>query len=146
MNDQAQQVRVRKTFRTGKKALYLAWIEEAQLRQWWKPMNKELASVENEIKEGGKVVYTFSNDLKIHGQYKEVKEGEKLVYSWIWDLPEDSHQKGEYILTVLFKGDDTQSELEVLQESFQSQHSVKPHQDGWEEALQDLSNYLQTNG
>jgi uncharacterized protein YndB with AHSA1/START domain len=140
--NQSQQVNVQKQFQVSKDKLYKAWTEEGQLKQWWKPMEKELLSVENDIRQGGAVVYTFSNDLKIHGEYKEVELGKKLVYSWVWELPEDSHHKGEYLLTIVFNDKDNGSELQVTQENFKSEHSIQPHQDGWEQALENLQTFL----
>jgi uncharacterized protein YndB with AHSA1/START domain len=142
MNEQAQQVSIQKQFSASRDELYKAWTEENQLKQWWRPMDKELVSVENEIQEGGTVVYTFSNDLKIQGEYKEVQPGQRLVYSWIWELPEDSHHKCEYLLTVLFNNKDNGSELQVTQENFKNEHSIQPHQDGWEQALENLTAFL----
>ncbi|HVF97558.1 MAG TPA: SRPBCC domain-containing protein [Flavisolibacter sp.] len=146
MNEQAQQIGLQKEFATSKESLYRAWTEDAALKQWWKPMNKELVSVENDIQPGGKVAYTFENDLKIHGEYKEVQQGEKLVYSWIWDLPDDTQHKGEYLLTIGFSGNSETSRIDVLQENFRDEHSVQPHRDGWEGALEDLKRFVEGNG
>lgn len=143
MNEQEQHITIQKEFATSKESLYRAWTEEASLKQWWKPMNKELTSVENDIRPGGNVAYTFENDLKIHGEYKEAQPGEKLVYSWIWDLPDDSQHKGEYLLTISFSGDGEKSQLDVKQDNFQSEHSVQPHRDGWEKALEDLKQFVE---
>jgi uncharacterized protein YndB with AHSA1/START domain len=143
MKEDMDQVQVTKAFAVSKRDLYSAWTEEEQLKQWWKPMNKQLLKVENELSEGGKVAYHFENDLKIEGQYKEVQEGDKLVYSWNWSLPHDASHDGEYLLTIEFRGDEKQSELEVHQEDFKNIHAVKPHQQGWEQSLEDLKQYLE---
>ena len=139
----AAAVRVQEQFAAPKDKLYKAWTEEAELKQWWKPMGKALVSVQNDIREGGAVRYQFENDLVVQGKYQEARPGEKLVYSWVWDLPEDSMHKGEYLLTVEFGGDGTNSTLNVSQDNFKSEHSVKPHQDGWEQGLKDLKTYLE---
>lgn len=144
MANQAQQVRITKKFSVSKNELFEAWTAGEKLKHWWKPMDKTLVDVQNEIRKGGRVDYGFDNGLRIHGEYKQVAPGDKLVYSWIWELPEDSHHRGEYLLTVVFKGDEQQSELEVVQENFQNEHSVKPHQEGWETALNDLEKFLQS--
>ncbi len=135
-------VQVSKDFPVSKEALYKAWTEEQQLKEWWKPMNKQLQKVENDIREGGRVAYHFDENLQIKGEYKEVAEGDKLVYSWNWELPEDSVHRGEYLLTVAFSGDGDKSTLDITQENFQHEHSIKPHTAGWEEALEHLHRYL----
>lgn len=141
-NETSASVRVSKDFPVSKEELYKAWTEEDQLKQWWKPMNKKLTRVENEIRQGGQVAYFFEDDLQIKGEYKEVAEEDKLVYSWNWDFPKESMHKGEYLLTVQFSGSGNESKLDITQENFQNEHSIKPHQDGWEEALKDLKEYV----
>jgi uncharacterized protein YndB with AHSA1/START domain len=142
INETNATVHVTKSFPVSKEELYKAWTEEDQLKQWWKPMNKQLTRVENDIREGGTVAYHFGDDLQIKGEYKEVAKGEKLVYSWNWELPEESMHKGEYLLTVQFGGEATESTLDITQENFRSEHAVKPHEEGWEEALEGLKNHL----
>jgi len=143
MKDMLNEVYITKSFAVAKAELYNVWIEETQLKQWWKPMNKSLLNVENNIQPGGKISYQFENDLTITGQYKVVQPEEKLVYSWNWSLPHDASHDGEYLLTVLFSGDDKQSELEIRQDDFKNIHAVKPHHEGWEKALEDLKQYLE---
>lgn len=143
MNSQEQTVNIQKEFNAVKDNLYRAWTEEGSLKSWWKPMDKTLVSVENDIRPGGKVVYTFEGDLKIHGEYKEAQPGEKLVYSWIWDLPENGVHGGDYQLTVSFGGEGEKSTLSVLQEAFQNEQSVQPHREGWEQALDDLKRFVE---
>jgi uncharacterized protein YndB with AHSA1/START domain len=105
-------------------------------------MGKQLTNVENDIREGGAVVYQFDDNLRIKGSYKEVKQGDRLVYSWTWEIPEESLHKGEYLLTVQFNGNGNESSLDVTQENFKDEHAVKPHQSGWDESLEGLRNYL----
>jgi uncharacterized protein YndB with AHSA1/START domain len=142
-NESNPTIQVSKSFDISKEKLYKAWTEPEELKQWWKPMDKQLTKVENEITEGGTVRYQFEDNLQVRGEYKEVTPGEKLVYSWIWEVPEESLHKGEYLLTVSFKDDgDGGSSLDISQQNIMEEHAVKPHQTGWDEALEDLKNYL----
>jgi uncharacterized protein YndB with AHSA1/START domain len=142
-NENGNSLHVTEQFVSNKEELYKAWTEPDQLKQWWKPMGKQLVNVENDIRQGGKVVYRFEDGLSIHGEYKEARPGEKLSYSWIWELPEDSMHKGEYLLHVQFNQDGNNSVLDVTQENFKEEHSVKPHEEGWKESLEALKNYLE---
>jgi uncharacterized protein YndB with AHSA1/START domain len=142
-NESNPTIQVSKSFDISKEKLYKAWTEPEELKQWWKPMDKQLTKVENEITEGGTVRYQFEDNLQVRGEYKEVTPGEKLVYSWIWEVPEESLHKGEYLLTVAFKDEgDGKSSLDISQQNIMEEHAVKPHQTGWDEALEDLKNYL----
>lgn len=141
-NENSPGVHVTKDFPATKDTLYKAWTEPEQLKQWWKPMNKQLLTVENDIRQGGRVVYQFEDGLTIKGEYKEATEAEKLVYTWNWELPEEAEHKGEYLLTVLFKQEGDNSQLAVTQENFKTEHAIKPHQEGWEDALDALHDFL----
>lgn len=141
-NQQETNIHLTKSFPVSKQELYHAWTAPEELKKWWKPMNKQLIRVENEMAEGGKIVYEFEDGLHISGTYKEVDEGNRLKYSWNWEHPDESVHKGEYLLTVSFKEDGDGSLLEIAQEEFKEEHAIKPHQTGWEEALEGLHNYL----
>jgi uncharacterized protein YndB with AHSA1/START domain len=141
-NESISKVQVSKSFPASKADLYKAWTDPEQLKQWWKPMNKQLTNVENDIREGGKVVYEFEDNLRIAGEYKEVAEEQRLVYSWNWELPEESTHKGEYLLTVQFSETGNESTLDITQENFHHEHAIKPHEEGWDNALEDLKNHL----
>lgn len=142
-NNQLLKINLTKELPVDKVALYKAWTEPAQLKQWWKPLDKQLTEVINDLKQGGKVHYKFEDgNLEINGEYKEVTENEKLVYTWDWEWPANAVQKGEYLLTINFEGNGNTSTLNVTQENFKEEHAILPHQQGWELALDNLKNYL----
>lgn len=142
-NESAQSVHLTKEFGASKEKLFSAWTRPEELKRWWRPLQKRLTDVQNDIRPGGTVAYTFEGgELQISGTYKEAIPNERLVYTWNWELPEDAAHKGEYLLTILFKGNGDRSTLEVRQDNFQQEHSIQPHQQGWEEALNDLHGYL----
>lgn len=138
------QLTTEKTFSVSKDRLYQAWTSEEDLKQWWKPLGRQLTSVTNELEKGGTVRYEFdSGDLKIEGQYEEVKQGERLVYTWNWKLPDEAVHNGNYILHISFEGSGDSSTLRVKQENFSDEHSIQPHKEGWEHSLNDLKAYLE---
>lgn len=141
-NEDLAKVHLTKDFSVSKETLYDAWTEPEQLKQWWKPMDKQLLSVENDIRQGGNVIYQFEGDLTIKGEYKEAVENETLVYTWNWEFPEESVHKGEYLLTVQFKENGDGSSLDITQENFKEEHAIKPHEEGWNEALNELALFL----
>ena len=145
-NTEKAVVHVTKNFPVKKEELYKAWTEPEQLKQWWKPMGKQLTAVENNIKQGGQIRYQFEDDLQVSGTYKEVDEGTKLVYSWKWQFPQESVHNGDYRLTVEFKDSEEGSALDVSQENIQQEHAVKPHEEGWNEALDALHQHVSKKG
>lgn len=147
MVNQETKVGAEKNFSAPVERLYKAWTTPEDLKQWWKPSENHLTNVELENREGGKIKYEFDNKdgqhaVTITGEYKEVKPNEKLVYTWNWDVASDNVKKSDHQLTITFSADGDGSKIAVTQENFQDGEAVKPHQEGWEKALNDLSEYL----
>lgn len=138
-------VDVTKSFTASADQLYAAWTDGGQLKQWWKPMGDSLQEVTNDIKKGGTIRYVFDDGkLIISGEYLEVTGKQKLVYTWNWELPKDGVKNSAYKLSVEFKSKDAGSEIHVVQENFESEESMLPHREGWENGLSDLERFLET--
>lgn len=139
-------LRTEKTFEANVKNLYQAWISEDALKQWWKPGGRNLISVEADVKEGGKIKYTFEqvndSELVVEGVYKEVKPEEKLVYTWNWNLQNAAVEDGQYTLSVDFGKSGDGSKITVHQDKDAKEEGIHPNKDGWEEALNRLAEYL----
>lgn len=135
-----------KDFAVAADVLYQAWTDPEQLKQWWKPMAKQLLEVRNELKEGGEIEYKFQSegreDLVIRGKYLEVVPTEKLVYTWKWQVADEALHDSEYKLTVQFLPAQRGSRIQISQEDNTSSEAIKPHQHGWDEALDHLSEFL----
>jgi uncharacterized protein YndB with AHSA1/START domain len=140
-------IQASKSFKTPVSALYQAWTDAEQLKQWWKPMGLTLNNVENEITEGGKVTYHFSGDegtsLTIEGSYQEVKPNERLVYTWNWQLP-DEKLNSAYKLEVAFEGSAEESSISITQTEEEQQESVKPKESAWDDQLSKLAQFLES--
>lgn len=144
MENNDLKVTVSKEFNTPVEKLYNAWTQPELLKQWWKPMDKNLTEVINDLHEDGIVKYIFEdNSLVIEGKYIEVRENEKLVYSWNWQLPKDDVKDSSYKLTISFSGKDDTSNINVLQENFENEEGTLPHKQGWEKGLNDLKEFLE---
>ncbi len=144
----SETITITKNIAAPKSELYKAWTNEDSLRQWWKPAGNTLQTMEADLKEGGNIIYKFNNGenestgLTIVGKYKTVLPGEKLVYSWNWLLEDIAIENGTYLLTVEFSGDGEESVIKVSQESTADVEGVHPHQQGWEQALESLSDFI----
>jgi len=140
-------IQTSKSFQAGVSALYKAWTQSEQLKQWWNPMGLTLNDVENEITEGGKVTYHFTGEegtsLTIEGTYQEVQPNERLVYTWNWQLP-DEKLNSSYKLDVTFKGSDEESTISITQNEEEEQESVKPKASAWDDQLQKLAQFLES--
>jgi uncharacterized protein YndB with AHSA1/START domain len=128
--------------------LYKAWINEEDLRQWWRPMDNTLKRMANDMKVGGIIEYAFENAegqeaFVIKGNYKEVEEGSKLIYTWNWQLPAPTIHDSSYILTVSFSEEGNGSKIHIKQDQFKNEENLQPHREGWEKALESLKLYVE---
>jgi uncharacterized protein YndB with AHSA1/START domain len=147
MDNNLANLEISKQFESSKENLYKAWTEPEQLKQWWKPMGKQLIDVKNNISEGGEVVYTFEdNSLTIDGKYEKVVENDLLEYSWNWHLTSEPIEDASYKLSVRFEGDSNHSTLSITQKGFSNREHVQPHNEGWEQGLQQLKEYVEKTG
>lgn len=147
MENNQSNLQISKQFECSKETLYQAWTEPEQLKQWWKPLGKQLANVTNNIAEGGDVAYAFEDgSLKIDGQYQKVEAPDLLEYTWNWHLKENAIEDADYKLSVKFEGDESNSTLSITQEGFKSAESVQPHKQGWEQGLGQLKQFVSAKG
>lgn len=137
-----------KEFNVSVGTLYKAWTDPEQLKQWWKPMNMTLSEVVNDIKEEGQISYKFEGvsgaGLSINGTYQQVQPGQKLVYTWNWELPDDK-LNSQFKLEVTFKSSDSGSSIEITQQQEADQESVKPKEGGWDNELNNLATFLESD-
>ncbi len=145
MENTKHNIDVTKEIKAPVHALYDAWVKPEELKQWWKPMHKDLVDVKNDLKEGGHYEYIFADDdFTVDGEYSEVKENERLVYTWNWHLPNEEVNEEKFELTIHFSGDDKSSSIHVIQQSFDNEELMNPHKEGWEKGLNDLKNYVES--
>jgi uncharacterized protein YndB with AHSA1/START domain len=143
--ENTSQLEVSKEFTCSKEELFKAWTDEEELKQWWKPLNKHLEHVINEIEPGGTVKYVFDNNsLVIDGKYEKVEDN-LLEYTWRWHLAQPA-DKADYKLIVRFEEKEGNSILSVTQLGFNEQHTIEPHKQGWEQALQHLDEFIVNKG
>jgi uncharacterized protein YndB with AHSA1/START domain len=138
-----QPVKASKEFSVSVQEVFQAWNDPEKLKQWWRPMGNNITDVTNELKEGGTVRYTFSdNSLVISGKYEEVKLNEKLRYTWNWEFTDDAVRNAAYRLCIEFVSRENGSEIHVTQENVQSAEAVHPNAEGWDKGLADLEKFL----
>lgn len=143
MENNSSNLTVSKEFNCSKDALYDAWTQPEQLKQWWKPMGNTLTDVVNDIRHGGEVKYMFKDNLlTIDGKYEKVKDHSLLEYTWNWHLKAERTESAPYKLSVRFDGDNNSSSISVTQTGFQREENVQPHKQGWVQGLQQLQGYL----
>ena len=142
-NQKANTIELSEDFSVPVEALFKAWTDPEQLKQWWRPMNDSLENVKNELQEGGAVEYNFtSKDFRVSGNYKLAEVNKKLVYTWNWEFTKDLENEN-YELTIEFESKENGSTIHVLQEGLGGEDVVSTHEQAWKEGLQSLKAYLE---
>lgn len=141
------QLKLSKDFPVPVDRLYNAWINPDDLKQWWRPMGNQLQQATTNPAPGAPVEYVFATEQGEHsftitGNYKEVEEGKRLVYTWNWQVPNAAVGESEFLLTIAFSSGEDGSRIDVTQDNFKDEESVRPHHEGWEKALDDLHQFL----
>src|SRR5687768_3267135 len=110
MENNMHELQLAKPFKCSIETLYNAWTEPDQLKQWWRPLGKELSVVENDIRVGGRLKYTFGDgQLIIDGNYEEVAPQKLLTYTWNWHFNAETTEDTAFNLTIRFDGDENHS-------------------------------------
>ena len=145
-NNDFTTLKVSRRFDAPKERLYEAWIKPEDLLIWWQPVDLKLIKVENDVREGGAVMYLFKNkegeETRVNGIYEKVVPSEKLIFTWNWILPSESMNDGNFKLSIDFKDFENGGMVEVEQENFSSEDAIVPHKEGWENAFNDLAKFL----
>lgn len=106
-------------------------------------MGKSLEKVENNVTDGGTLAYSFDNkSLLVDGVYEKVVEDTLLVYSWNWHVQSSTIKDAAYKVYVRFDGDGNESAISIIQNGFNNEEHIRPHREGWEQALSQLEVYL----
>jgi uncharacterized protein YndB with AHSA1/START domain len=144
--DNHKQVEVTSEFDVPVEQLYKAWTEPEALKKWWHTTGFQLIDVQNELRDGGKIAYSFENDeLAITGEYEKVEQFKQLKYSWNWHFKESANESASYTITVEFSNTNKGSSIHVKQQDNSKEERIIPHQKGWEKGLKDLKQYLSGN-
>lgn len=133
------QLEISKKFDYPKELLYEAWTNPEHLKQWWKPMGKQLIKVENDTRPGGAISYVFEDEiLVIDGKYERVSPNDLLEYTWNWHFKQESIHDAAHHLSVRFEGANEHAMITITQEGFEDAESIHPHRKGWGQALEQL--------
>jgi uncharacterized protein YndB with AHSA1/START domain len=140
-NNGASTLNVSKDFNCSKETLFKAWTSEEQLKQWWKPLGKQLTEVTNNITPGGEIKYVFEDGLQIDGKYEKVEDHSLLEYTWNWHLQSEVGDAAFKLSVQFADAGSNSSKLSVSQQGFHNEEAVHPHKQGWEQSLEQLKDF-----
>lgn len=124
--------------------IYRAWIEPAQIIQWFGPNETIPGSVEAEmdVRVGGRFKVRFRTDNgeqhQVGGVYREVVPNHQLVFTWAWHTTPER----ESLVRVIIRPDGDGSMLTLHHEQFFDQAARDGHERGWTGTLEKLERHL----
>ena len=124
--------------------VFEAFVDPAQLQQWWGPEEMTIPVCEMDVRVGGawKTVME-SKDGKQHtvcGVYKTIDKPTKLAFTWAWVY---DHGRGhETLVTIELSEQGGKTRMHFLQRAFAEVEHRDNHIHGWESTFRSLAAYL----
>jgi uncharacterized protein YndB with AHSA1/START domain len=133
-------LRVSRVIKADPDAVFRAWTEPEQLRQWSAPEGVTLQTAEVDLAVGGRYHLRMrSSEGKEHnavGTYREIDRPHRLVYTWSWE--EEEYDVGETLVTVEFNDVGGSTEVVITHERFPTSQARDDHEQGWTSCLNRL--------
>src|SRR5438132_14241547 len=77
---------VKRLIKAPRDRVYAAWIDPAELKQWFGPENVQTRELVADARVGGKFVWDLINSegekMTMRGEYRELQPGKRIVFSW----------------------------------------------------------------
>jgi glutathione S-transferase len=125
--------------------VFEAWIDPAQLKQWFGPERVRTREIVAEAKVGGKFRWDLTDcdgkEKTIAGEYREIDLEKKIVFTWR-HLDDEAWEDRMSIVTVEFSDRDGGTELRLKHEQLPSEASRNDHNEGWKSLLDRLEKFV----
>jgi len=125
--------------------VYAAWIDPAQLKEWWGPEGVRTRSLVADVRVGGRYRWDLTSsqgeEMSAFGEYRELIPGKKIVFTWKWDDDENWTTHNSIVTVELFDRDGG-TELLFKHEQLPSEESRDRHNEGWNSILDRLGKFL----
>jgi uncharacterized protein YndB with AHSA1/START domain len=127
--------------------VFEAWIDPAQLKQWFGPEWVQTRELLAEAKVGGKFQWDLitgdGEEKMIGGEYREIIPGKKIVFTWR-HFDDEAWENCVSIVSVEFLDSDGGTELRLKHEQLPSEESRDDHNRGWNSVLDRLEKFVST--
>jgi uncharacterized protein YndB with AHSA1/START domain len=132
---------VKRLIKAPRDRVYAAWIDPAQLKQWFGPEGVRTYDLVADVRVGGKYRWDLTNaegeKMTVRGEYRELQPGRKIVFTWQWD-DDDVWKDRTSIVTVEFDDAEGGTEVRLTHVKLPSEQSRNRHTEGWESVLDRL--------
>ena len=125
--------------------VYEAWIDPAQLKEWWGPEGVRTRSLSSDARVGGKYRWDLVNqegeEMSVFGEYRELVPEKRIVFTWQWDDDKVWENRTSLVTIELFDRDGG-TEVRLRHEQLPSEESRDRHSEGWNSLLNRLEQFL----
>ena len=138
--DTALSLRLTRTIRADREAVFRAWTDPAAIREWFCPEGGTVEAAESDLEVGGRyrIAMRMPHGLSVAtGVYREIDSPSRLVFTWRWEEGEGP-KEGETVVTVQLTERGEATRLELIHDGFATADGRTGHERGWSSALNRL--------
>lgn len=124
------------TFSASREQVFSAWTNSEAASKWFLP-EQDASWIEPpqlDAKPNGHLRFhliSVGKEFDLYGVYSEIENPKKLAFSWKWKSIPLFEGAGDTLVTIRFAGDDSSTQIELIQERLPSQAALEAHQRGW---------------
>ena len=137
-------VRLARIFNFPPDVVFQAWIDPAQLVQWWGPKQFHVTHCELNINVGGnwRICMQSPQGMEhwVSGVYTEIVESKRLSFTWAWER--EGVRGVETKVTIELRALQKKTELILTHQLFESSQAYAAHERGWLDSLDALAQIL----
>ena len=135
--DTALSLRLTRLIRADREAVFRAWTDPAEMREWFSPEGGTVEAAESDLRIGGRyrIAMRMPHGLSVAtGVYREIDPPSRLVFSWSWEAGEGP-KEGETVVTVELSERADGTLVELTHDGFVTADARDGHALGWSSAL-----------
>lgn len=142
--DESLVLRQSRRLKAPRERVFRALTEPGQLVRWWGPKGFTVPEHAMDVRVGGawRTVMRSpeGNEHIVSGVYREITPPARLVFTWAWET--DGPRGHETVVTIELRDAAGETDLELVQEIFESGNARDLHGQGWSSALDCLAEAL----
>jgi len=137
---------ITRVFDAPRTLVFQAWTEPRHLVRWWGPRGFSTPSCEMDARAGSAYHFRMrasdGREVMWQGACKEIVPPERLVWTCTIRDPNGNLISAETILTVTLEEQGNKTKMTLHQAVFDSVTNYQGHQNGWNESMSRLAEYL----
>jgi uncharacterized protein YndB with AHSA1/START domain len=146
-NNPEHTVRLERILPAARERVFSAFVDPAQLSNWWGPAGFTVPNAVLDVREGGRYRIEMQpsdgEPFWAFGEYREVEPPGRLVYTFEWDPPTPDDQPT--LVTLALEPAEEGTRLVVEHGAFKTDERYALHEAGWRDTLDRLEAWVAAN-